>query len=374
MKHFKHAALLALLCTYASTFAFSKNEAILTGKIEGLENNAKVRLSSMRNYADTVTITNGEFKFVIPADKMWDTYFIIWDNNGTQVTYNVLLKEGSRLHFLLDKMTEKFTLSGDSNAKEQNDYWQGLYAASAPYWAIRRLQAQTTNAARIDELNKRLKDAESKSDIYSKNWVKKHKSSPYSLSVINFSIYKGLRNGRDTVTEKYYDYLLPEAKTNNYIAVSLEGQLSIFTDKYSKKGEQATGFTIKDISGKTIKLTDFRKQYVLIDFWASWCGPCRANNPMLAKLHSKYKNSGLKVLSISVDTDAKKWKAAVLKDKMTWLQGSDLMGQTNGVGLDYGITAVPQYVLIDPEGKIVLKSIGGDIPLVEKTLTGIFNK
>jgi peroxiredoxin len=100
----------------------------------------------------------------------------------------------------------------------------------------------------------------------------------------------------------------------------------------------------------------------LIDFWASWCGPCRAENPNVVKAFNEYKDKGFTVLGISLDQPGKQqaWMDAIHKDNLTWTQLSDLKGWKNEVSTMYGIRAIPQNLLLDPSGKIIAKNIRGE--------------
>src|SRR5690606_23321862 len=126
-----------------------------------------------------------------------------------------------------------------------------------------------------------------------------------------------------------------------------------------------------DTTGKPVSLSDFRGQYVLLDFWASWCGPCRAENPNIVKAFNKYKDKNFTVLGVSLDAKEQNaaWLAAIKKDNLTWTQVSDLKGWENEVAKQYGIRAIPQNYLIDPSGKIIAKNVRGGA--LERTLQGI---
>jgi peroxiredoxin len=132
--------------------------------------------------------------------------------------------------------------------------------------------------------------------------------------------------------------------------------------KITAIGKIAPDFTQPDTLGNLVKLSDLRGKYVLVDFWASWCGPCRAENPNLVKTFNRYKDKGFTVLGISLDQPGKKdaWLAAIHKDGLAWTQVSDLKFWENEVAVLYGVKAIPTNLLLDPEGKIIAKDLQGE--------------
>jgi len=118
-------------------------------------------------------------------------------------------------------------------------------------------------------------------------------------------------------------------------------------------GDQAPLFTLNDVSGKPISLADLKGKVVLIDFWASWCEPCRAESPNLKIQYQLYKDKGFEIISVSVDTDRKSWLKAITDDGLTWLQVSDLKGFNSEAVKSYGIGGVPSFFLIGRDGKII---------------------
>jgi peroxiredoxin len=137
-------------------------------------------------------------------------------------------------------------------------------------------------------------------------------------------------------------------------------------------GATAMNFTQNNTDGKPVKLSDYRGKYVLLEFWASWCGPCRAENPNVLDNYEKYHAKGLEILAVSLDDKKDAWLKAIKDDGLEWAHVSDLKGWKNEVAKEYNIRAVPSNFLIDKEGKIVAVNLRGEE--LTRTLEDIFGK
>ena len=125
-------------------------------------------------------------------------------------------------------------------------------------------------------------------------------------------------------------------------------------------GGEAPEINLPQLDGTNLALSSLRGKYVLIDFWASWCGPCRKENPYNVEMYKRFKDKGFEIYGVSLDQDPTRWKGAIEKDGLTWKHVSDLKGWSSSAGQTYNIHSIPSTVLVDPAGKIVAKGLRGE--------------
>ncbi len=183
-----------------------------------------------------------------------------------------------------------------------------------------------------------------------------------------------IKNNPKSYASAYYAYQLNTDATDPSKAVKAFESLdkSIQSSFYAQKlkkiadalqataiGSIAPDFTLQSIDDKPVALSSLRGKYVLLDFWASWCGPCRKENPNVVKAYNQFKNKNFTVFGVSLDEDKIAWQNAVLKDQLAWQHVSDLKGWRSSAAALYGVQSIPANFLLDPSGKIIAKDLRG---------------
>ncbi|AOM79342.1 AhpC/TSA family protein [Pedobacter steynii] len=183
------------------------------------------------------------------------------------------------------------------------------------------------------------------------NFVKRYPNSYYSLELTKFE------SRLDPHTFESMLSLLGAPVQGNTLYKALKKMEE--GSKMAKIGNDAYVFTLPTPEGQQISLAAYKGKYVLLDFWASWCAPCRAENPVLMAAYDKFKAKNFEILSVSIDDKKDLWIQAIKEDKLPWTQVLDNRANGGGISTSYAITAIPQNFLIDPNGKIIAKDLRG---------------
>ena len=190
------------------------------------------------------------------------------------------------------------------------------------------------------------------SNLYAK-YASEHANNFIGLVALSNSI---VRDVDENSTQELLDKFTPELK-NSSLGKSI--QTTINSIKNTQPGSTAPSFSQANEKGKLINLSDFKGKYVLIDFWASWCGPCRVENPNLVATYHQFKDKNFTILGVSLDRTKENWLKAVVDDKLTWDQVSDLKYFDNEIAKIYAVKGIPTNILVNPDGKIVAKNLFG---------------
>jgi peroxiredoxin len=223
--------------------------------------------------------------------------------------------------------------------------------------------AQKENKVAIDSIEKQYEQIENDEHQLILNYIEKNPSSVVGA----WSVVRNFLYDSDVKTlEKIYSEFTPDVQKSQF-AKTIKKQLDI--EEHLQVGMVAPDLTENDTTGKPVSLSSFRGKYLLVDFWASWCGPCRRENPNVLAAYKKYKDKNFTILGVSLDESKQAWEKAINDDGLVWNHISDLKGWKNQAAAQYGIRGIPSNYLLDPDGKILGHNLRGED--LEKTLASV---
>ncbi len=346
------------LIVLSPLLAFSQKQLVITGKITGLKEGSRVCLVDINTPTDTIakgTVKNGAF--TLKASLKETTLTTLNLDNGKKVS---LFLDNAPVKITGNVNDVKTIVVQGSATQDAFVFFQKKF--NPLFEDLGKLNQQMQFAGRSDSLVLAENNLRNRIQIEIDAFIKKYKSSAVSsfLLAITYQLVDDI-----SLTEKRFNSLTSVAKDNLY--GKYMGDI-INETKMFAIGSVAMDFTQNDTLNKPVSLSSFRGKYVLVDFWASWCGPCRQENPNVVSNFIKFKDKKFTVLGVSLDRPGQreKWLQAIHADNLTWTHVSDLNFWNNAVAVQYKIQSIPQNFLIGPDGKIVAKNLRG--PALESKL------
>ncbi len=362
MKIITLTAFLTFCC--ASYSQKGKDVFTIEGKVPGMTT-GKIYLSefAINGKRDSTTIQNGSFSFKGKADEP-TPYILSLESNFVNKPLLMFFAENGSIKIKVNVADiKKSDVKGSQSHKEYVIYQNKTqtFVEQITNLSNRRKDVAKQNTVILDSITAAWDALAAKKKEAEKEFIKANPNSVVSAWVITRSF---IFQPELEILESLYNGLSPAVQATSY-ALKVKERLDV--EKLSSVGQSALDFSQADTLGKTVSLKDFRGQYVLLDFWASWCVPCRMENPNVVKAFQSNKDKNFTVLSVSLDRPGKQqaWLAAIHKDNLTWTHVSDLKFWDNEVAKLFGINAVPSNFLIDPAGRIVAKNLAG-AELIEK--------
>ena len=313
-----------ILLSFISCNQKEEQSFLLEGKTNGMENGTVIYLKDnlAEKIIDSTIVTNNRFTLKTKILK-FPLRVLIFNKEFSQ--WRDIWLEDNKMIFDASKNDFK---NADISGSESQNLTTKLY--------------ENTNKLSWEEKNE-----------LQKEFVKENPNS--IVSAFSLSVFS--REWETDFTKENFNKFSEEIKSSEYGKKILH---YIELNKDIEIGSKYADFEIKDINGNNRRLSEFLGEVMLLEFWASWCGPCREENPNLVKTYEIYKPKGFEIFAISLDKDKDKWLKAIEKDSLEWPNFCDLQVWENEASLIYGVYAIPENFLIDKNGKIVARNIRGE--------------
>ena len=350
---------LVYLFAAAAFVACSENKGyVVTGTVEGAADGDTVYLAAVEGRQlvnmDSTVIQNGTFTFKGVQDTAVSRY----------ITYKAEGKEGLNIDFFLENGKISINLSEGTNDSAtgtlNNDAYQEIRVqVNEINGMMREIYESMSDTTLTDEQReakgKEMNDLEEKQMAVVKSGIAKNITNLAGVTLLKQNYYYMDVNELDPLMPQ-----IPAAFDNDERIIRIKENVEKM--KATAVGQKFTDFEMQTPEGETVKLSDYvgKGKVVLVDFWASWCGPCRREMPNLVEAYAKYKGKNFEIVGVSLDQSGDSWKEAIQKLNITWPQMSDLKyWNCEGARL-YAVSSIPHTVLIDGEGVILARGLHGD--------------
>ena len=352
----RNLSLLVLLLLFIAACQSNSTKYQISGTIAGLDSGKIYLVKAEKGQAvaiDTTDFIDGEFSFEGTIDVPELHYLRL--NNRDYFAQFFLENEKIKIEANKDSLRDT-KVTGSPTTDVFNEYIDELNLLNEQVREYQQKYSAAMASGNQDEVDRIKIDVEATNEnmtVFAKNFVKEHTSS----IVAPFIALTQLVQQMDYPELKELVDLFPaELDASPYTK-----QLKEIVEKKGRTavGTPAPEFTMNDPEGNPVSLASFRGKYLLIDFWASWCAPCRQENPNVVKAYNEFKDKGFDILGVSLDRDKAAWLKAIDDDKLSWTHVSDLKYWKNEVAQLYGVNSIPHSVLLDPKGNVIAKNLRG---------------
>ena len=359
---------LGLTVSGKNLFAQAQEKMVLAATVKGIADGTSAQLlaSTMQGWSSPpVEVKAGVFNMEVSLPQP-DMFILVFGNPSE--------KNAPRYQLFLDNELVEIAIDDTTNAIQINAgqtpiaFTELMNQFGPQFDALSTIAKQRQQAGQsgyyADSLSVAWDGQLQKIAAMIPGFVQKHANTSVSAFLLN-TVWQLFNNVSQM--DEWLAMVGPKAKESIF-GKALHQQMS--GERMLGYGQVAPDFIQSDPEGKPISLKDFRGQYVLVDFWASWCGPCRMENPNVVQAYRRFKSKNFTVLGVSLDRDKPKWLQAIKDDNLTWPHVSDLKFWQNEVAKLYQVSSIPQNFLLDPEGRIIGKNLRGAAldQFLEKTL------
>lgn len=327
-----------------------KKGFVVNGSLTGIPDNAVVSITDANNPTDTLASSTVLKNLFVLKGQLQEPGLLNLNFSGIQKKGLLFLDNSNITVTGSADDIQKIKVEGSSSNK---DFEEFQHTFNPMFSKLNQLNEQAKMTGLTDNISsqsiKLTKDIQNRIDKFLKD-KKGSYVTPFLVLVTaqlsdNPQLLETRYNGlTDNVRQSYYGKYVKETLDNS---------------KIGAVGSEAIAFTQNDTDGKPVSLASFKGRYVLIDFWASWCGPCRQENPNVVNTYKKFKDKNFTVLGVSLDKTRDPWLKAIKDDNLTWTHVSDLKFWNNEVAQKYKVQGIPKNYLIDPNGKIIAKDLRG---------------